>query len=204
MNNKFYTVIIALFLSSNSLIAYVQIDEISPDFKLKNSFGDYVSLSDYRGKKVILEWTNHGCPFVAKHYSTGNMQSTQNYAKDSGAIWLSIISSAPGTQGFVSSAEANDLTSSRNAIPTHVLFDSDGTVGRMYDAKTTPHMFIIDEDGRLKYQGAIDDAGGRGFMSKDLLEANNYIKKGLKEILQERSLSTPVTKPYGCSVKYAS
>ena len=105
MKNKFYTVIIALFLSSNSLIAYVQIDEISPDFKLKNSFGDYVSLSDYRGKKVILEWTNHGCPFVAKHYSTGNMQSTQNYAKDSGAIWLSIISSAPGTQGFVSSAE---------------------------------------------------------------------------------------------------
>ena len=88
---------------------------------------------------------------------------TQNYARDIGAIWLSIISSAPGTQGFVSSAEANDLTSSRNAIPTHVLFDSDGTVGRTYDAKTTPHMFIIDENGRLKYQGAIDDAGGRGF-----------------------------------------
>ena len=130
------------------------------------------------------------------------MQSTQNYARDIGAIWLSIISSAPGTQGFVSSAEANDLTSSRNTVPTHVLFDSDGTVGQTYDAKTTPHMFIIDENGRLKYyQGAIDDAGGRGFMSKDLLEANNYVKKGLERILQEKSLSIPVTKPYGCSIQ---
>ena len=161
-------------------------------------------MQNYKGKKVVLEWTNHGCPFVAKHYSTGNMQSTQSFAKENGAIWLSIISSAPGTQGFVTSSEANELTTSRKAIPSHVLFDPDGTVGRIYDAKTTPHMYIIDEQGLLKYQGAIDDAGGRGFMSKNLLEAKNYVKRSLEEIEKGNEITNPITKPYGCSVKYSS
>ena len=201
---KIYAFIFSLFMASNSLGAFVQNDEAAPDFKLLNSFGEEVSLQNYKGKKVVLEWTNHGCPFVAKHYSTGNMQSTQSFAKENGAIWLSIISSAPGTQGFVSSSKANELTTSRKAIPSHVLFDPDGTVGRIYDAKTTPHMYIIDEQGLLKYQGAIDDAGGRGFMSTNLLEAKNYVKRSLKEMEKGDELANPITKPYGGSVKYSS
>lgn len=202
--NRVHALILALLLASNSVFSNIRNDEIAPDFTLLNSFGKEVSLSDYRGKKIVLEWTNHGCPFVAKHYSTGNMQSTQNYAKDNDVIWLSIISSAPGTQGFVSASEANELSRSRNASPSHVLFDSQGSVGKLYKAKTTPHMFIINESGALKYQGAIDDAGGRGFMSKNLSEANNYVTKGLKELIQGKKVSNPITKPYGCSVKYAS
>ena len=193
-----------LFIFANASFAFIEIDSLAPDFELTDTFGKKVSLDSFKGKKVVLEWTNHGCPFVAKHYSTGNMQSTQSFAKENGAIWLSIISSAPGTQGFVSSSEANELTTSRKAIPSHVLFDPDGTVGRIYDAKTTPHMYIIDEQGLLKYQGAIDDAGGRGFMSKNLLEAKNYVKRSLKEMEKGNEITNPITKPYGCSVKYSS
>jgi len=107
-------------------------------------------------------------------------------------------------KGYISPEKANELTVSRNAFPSHVLFDPSGVVGRKYSAKTTPHMYIIDEQGLLKYQGAIDDAGGRGFMSKDLFKANNYVKKGLKELASGEEISSPVTKPYGCSVKYSS
>ena len=161
-------------------------------------------MSEFSGKKIIIEWTNHGCPFVAKHYKTGNMQSTQQFSEEINAVWLSIISSAPGTQGYVTPLEANELTLTRSASPSHVLLDSDGTVGKMYEAKTTPHMYIIDEEGILKYQGAIDDAGGRGFMFKDLLKAKNYIKNGLLELNKGDEITSPITKPYGCSVKYAS
>ena len=132
------------------------------------------------------------------------MQSTQEYAKESGAIWLTIISSAPGTQGYVLSDKANELTASRNALPKHVLFDPEGDVGLMYGAKTTPHMYVIDEKGVLRYQGAIDDAGGRGFNFKNLLEAENYVKNALSEMQSRQAVSTKVSKPYGCSVKYKS
>mgnify|MGYP003301621948 CR=1 FL=1 len=196
--------ILVLLVACCTLFAGVKNDAEAPTFVLMNQDSEMVDLASFKGKKVILEWTNHDCPFVKRHYDTDNMQELQREYTDNDVVWLSIISSAEGKQGYVTKSEAKELTTSRNAQPSHVLFDSNGDVGRLYDAKTTPHMFIIDEDGRLKYQGAIDDAGGRGFMSKDLLEANNYIKKGLKEILQERSLSTPVTKPYGCSVKYAT
>lgn len=184
--------------------SYEAIDNKAPDFTLSNSFGEEISLSEFIGKKVIIEWTNHGCPFVAKHYKSGNMQSTQQFSKEMDVVWLSIISSAPGTQGYVTPLEANELTMTRSASPSHVLLDSDGTVGKMYEAKTTPHMYIIDEGGILRYQGAIDDAGGRGFMFKDLLKAKNYIKKGLIELNNGDDISSPITKPYGCSVKYAS
>ena len=128
------------------------------------------------------------------------MQSTQEFAKEEEIIWLSIISSAPGTQGYVSSDEANALTITRKASPSHVLFDPTGKVGRIYDAKTTPHMYIINEEGLMKYQGAIDDAGGRGFMSRDLLKAKNYVKESLQQMGTGEEISSPVTKPYGCSV----
>ena len=204
MMKKSITLISALLLFSQFCFSYVSNNQIAPNFELIDSFDNEVSLESYKGKMVILEWTNHGCPFVAKHYKTGNMQATQNFAAERDVIWLSIISSAPGTQGFVSGEEANELTESRNASPTHVLFDPRGEVGKMFGAKTTPHMYIIDESGLMKYQGAIDDAGGRGFMNKDLLKSNNYVKESLKKLQDGKTPSSQSTKPYGCSVKYAS
>ena len=201
---KFITLTFLIFYFSQFLSSYVENEDNAPEFKLSDSYGNEISLSSFIGKKVVLEWTNHGCPYVAKHYETGNMQSTQEFAKEEEIIWLSIISSAPGTQGYVSSDEANALTITRKASPTHVLFDPTGEVGRTYDAKTTPHMYIINEEGLMKYQGAIDDAGGRGFMSRDLLKAKNYVKESLREMGTGEEISSPVTKPYGCSVKYAS
>ena len=201
---KFITLTFLIFYFSQFLSSYVENENSAPEFKLLDSYGNEISLSSFIGKKVVLEWTNHGCPYVAKHYETGNMQSTQEFAKEEEIIWLSIISSAPGTQGYVSSDEANALTITRKASPTHVLFDPTGEVGRIYDAKTTPHMYIINEEGLMKYQGAIDDAGGRGFMSRDLLKAKNYVKESLQQMGTGEEISSPVTKPYGCSVKYAS
>ena len=201
---KFITLTFLIFYFSQFLSSYVENEDSAPEFKLSDSYGNEISLSSFIGKKVVLEWTNHGCPYVAKHYETGNMQSTQEFAKEEEIIWLSIISSAPGTQGYVSSNEANALTITRKASPTHVLFDPTGEVGRIYDAKTTPHMYIINEEGLMKYQGAIDDAGVRGFMSRDLLKAKNYVKDSLKEMSTGKEISLPITKPYGCSVKYAS
>ena len=195
--------IAALLIFVNASFAFVEIDSEAPNFELTDTFGKKISLDSFKGKKVVLEWTNHGCPFVAKHYKTANMQSTQELAKNDEVIWLSIISSAPGTQGYVTKDEANELTVSRKASPAHVLLDPTGKAGKLYSAKTTPHMYVIDEKGLLKYQGAIDDAGGRGFMFKDLLQAKNYVKNALKELNKGQKVTNPVTKPYGCSVKYA-
>ena len=201
---KIFLNLLTISLLSGSCFGSALMDQKAPDFSLFDSYGKEISLNSFEGKKVVIEWTNHGCPFVAKHYKTGNMQSTQEFALENDTVWLSVISSAPGTQGFVSSAEANKLTASREASPSHVLFDPTGNVGKLYNAKTTPHMYIVNEKGVLKYEGAIDDAGGRGFMFKDLLKATNYIKNGLIELSTGNKLSSPVTKPYGCSVKYAS
>ena len=192
-----------LFIFTNACIAFVEIDSAAPNFELLDTYGNEISLESFKGKKVVLEWTNHGCPFVAKQYKTKNMQSTQQLAKNEDTVWLSIISSAPGTQGYVTKEEENKLTVTREASPSHVLLDPTGKAGKLYSAKTTPHMYVINEEGVLKYQGAIDDAGGRGFMFKDLLEANNYVKIAIKELNQGKNISNPVTKPYGCSVKYA-
>ena len=199
-----YVISILLIIFLEISHANVQTEKPVPDFNLLNSFEEEVKLSEFRGQTVILEWTNHGCPFVAKHYKTNNMQNTQTAAKEANVVWLSIISSAPGTQGFVTNEEANELTKSRNAFPSHVLQDTEGSVGKAYGAKTTPHMYLIDKAGILKYQGAIDDAGGRGFMFKDLSEAKNYIISALIELNKGTEITDPITKPYGCSVKYKS
>jgi peroxiredoxin len=199
-----YVISILLIIFLEFSHANVQTEQPVPDFNLLNSYGDEIKLSEFRGQTVILEWTNHGCPFVAKHYKTNNMQNTQIAAKEANVVWLSIISSAPGTQGFVTNEDANELTKSRNAFPSHVLKDPEGLVGKAYGAKTTPHMYLIDKAGVLKYQGAIDDAGGRGFMFKDLSEAKNYIISALIELDKGTEITDPVTKPYGCSVKYKS
>ena len=196
------TLFIVIFFQVSQ--ANVQTEQIAPDFNLLNTYGEKVSLSEFKGQTVVLEWTNHGCPFVAKHYKTQNMQNTQGEAKKANVVWLTIISSAPGTQGFVSNLEANELTRSRSALPSHVLLDPKGLVGRSYGAKTTPHMYLIDQSGILKYQGAIDDAGGRGFMFKNLSEAKNYILLALDELRKGKKITDSITKPYGCSVKYSS
>jgi len=196
------TLFIVIFFQVSQ--ANVQTEQIAPDFNLLNTYGEKVSLSEFKGQTVVLEWTNHGCPFVAKHYKTQNMQNTQGEAKKANVVWLTIISSAPGTQGFVSNLEANELTRSRSALPSHVLLDPKGLVGRSYGAKTTPHMYLIDQFGVLKYQGAIDDAGGRGFMFKNLSEAKNYILLALDELKKGKKITDSITKPYGCSVKYSS
>ena len=188
----------------NISFASVSTDLSAPSFELVDSYGENISLSNFKGNTVVLEWTNHDCPYVAKHYATGNMQNTQKQAKEEGVVWLTIISSAPGTQGYVLPDKANELTSTRNAEPNHVLFDPEGGGGKMYGAKTTPHMYVIDKNGILRYQGAIDDAGGRSFWAKNLLEADNYVKNALSDLQNKQEVSTKVSKPYGCSVKYKS
>ena len=135
--------IATLFIFANASFAFVEIDSKAPNFELTDTFGKEISLDSFIGKKVVLEWTNHDCPFVAKHYKTTNMQSTQELAKNEEVIWLSIISSAPGTQGYVTKDEANELTVSRKASPAHVLLDPTGKAGMLYSAKTTPHMLSL-------------------------------------------------------------
>ena len=174
----------------------------APDFTTTDSTGRTHRLSAYRGKRVILEWTNHDCPFVGKHYRSGNMQQTQKAATADGAVWLSVISSAPGLQGHVSGAEADALTRRRDAFPTSVLLDPSGDVGRLYRAKVTPHMFIVDKDGTLAYQGAIDSIPS--WDEDDISVATNYVGQALAQLKAGRPVKPRGTRPYGCSVKYGS
>ncbi len=174
----------------------------APDFSLTDSKGEKRTLSDYRGKFVVLEWLNHGCPFVKKHYDMDykNMQGLQKEFTKKGVVWLSIISSAEGKQGHMTPDEANEAVREKKASPTAMLLDPDGKVGRLYGAKTTPHMYIIDPEGKLIYQGAIDDKSS--FRKATIEKANNYVRLALNEAMSGQPVSNPVTKPYGCSVKY--
>lgn len=172
----------------------------APAFTLPDSNGKTHGLKDYQGKTVILEWTNHLCPYVGKHYGTGNMQALQRETTSQGMIWLSIISSAPDTQGYVSAAEANKLTEERKAAPTAVLFDPKGTVGRSYDARVTPHMYIIDAKGTLVYMGGIDDKPTTDW--DDVKTAKNYVRAALADMANGRPVADPVTRAYGCTIKY--
>lgn len=181
-------------------LAAPQIGKPAPAFTAVDSNGKQHSLGDYKGKTVILEWTNHGCPYVQKHYDTGNMQALQKETAADGAVWLTLISSAPGKQGYVSGEKANELTEKRGAAPTAVLFDPTGKIGKSYGAKATPHMYIIDAEGTLRYMGAIDDKPTTD--KKSVEGATNYVKVALSELKAGKAVSTPVTKAYGCSVKY--
>jgi peroxiredoxin len=174
----------------------------APNFSVKDSTGKERSLSEFKGKTVILEWTNHDCPYVAKHYNTGNMQSLQKTYTGEGVVWLTVISSAPGTQGAVSSAKSDELTKSRDAAPTAVLFDPEGTMGQAYGAKNTPHMYIIKPDSKLAYMGAIDDKPTT--RRDDVKGAKNYIVAAMDEIRTGKPVSTSRTTAYGCTVKYAN
>jgi peroxiredoxin len=177
-----------------------EIGKPAPNFAAVDSNGKAHKLSDFVGKTVILEWSNHDCPYVKKHYNGGNMQSTQTAATSKGAVWLTIVSSAPGKQGAVTGAEANKLTTDRKAVPTAVLLDPAGTIGKAYEAKTTPHMYVIDGKGILRYQGAIDDKPVAS--AESLNGAKNFVLAALGDMAAGKPVATAETEPYGCSVKY--
>ena len=178
----------------------LQIGQPAPEFTIKDSKGSSLSLSQYRGKTVVLEWTNAECPYTRKHYTSGNMQGIQALAQKDGVVWLTVISSAPGKQGYVDGPAADALTRSRGAVPTAVLLDPSGTVGRLYGAKTTPHMYVIDKNGALQYMGGIDSIATADV--SDIARAEPYLKEAMLEVVQGKPVAHPVTKPYGCSVKY--
>ena len=173
----------------------------APAFSIQATTGKTVSLGDSAGKIVVLEWTNHECPYVRKHYETGNMQSLQKEATGEGVVWLTIISSAPNEQGYVSATQADELTRTRGAAPTAVLFDPTGTVGKMYGATNTPHMYVIDKAGVLQYAGAIDDRPTS--RKADVPGAQNYVRAALASVAAGQPVKTPITRAYGCTVKYA-
>jgi peroxiredoxin len=174
--------------------------EAAPEFTLTDSKGTSHKLSDFRGKFVVLEWLNHECPFVKKHYSSGNMQKLQQEYTAKGVVWLSIISSAPGKQGHRTGPQAEADTKDKNAAPTAVLLDPSGEVGKKYDAKTTPEMFVLDKEGKILYAGAIDSI--KSTDSADIAKAENHVRQALNAALAGQPVPTPKTKPYGCSVKY--
>ncbi|MBX3118630.1 MAG: thioredoxin family protein [Fimbriimonadaceae bacterium] len=172
----------------------------APEFTLPASNGKSISLDSYEGKYVVLEWTNHDCPYVVKHYGGGSMQKTQKWATDKGVVWLQIISSAPGKQGYLTADQANAMIKEKGFNSTALLLDPDGKVGKMYSARTTPHMFVIDPKGKIIYAGGIDDKATAN--AADIATSTNYIKQALEEALAGKSVSVATSRPYGCSVKY--
>ncbi|MEM6605605.1 MAG: redoxin family protein [Pseudomonadota bacterium] len=172
----------------------------APGFSGVDSQGNTIDLSDFAGKRVILEWTNHDCPYVKKHYETDTMQQLQRDMTSDDVVWVTVISSAPGKQGYVSASRANELTDTRDAAPTHVILDPEGTIGRSYDARTTPHMFLIDEEQTLQYMGAIDDKPSARHSTVNGAKA--YVRLAYAEVESGAEVSEPSTRPYGCSVKY--
>jgi peroxiredoxin len=180
--------------------AAMQTGRPAPDFTATDSRGGDHTLAGYRGRTVVLEWTNHECPYTVKHYATGNMQALQAAATQAGAVWLTVVSSRAGQQGYVEAAEANQLTASRNARPTAVLLDPRGRLGRLYNARTTPHMYVIDGAGLLVYMGAIDDRPRADHAS--VKGARNYVREALDAVAAGRTVAVASTRPYGCSVKY--
>jgi peroxiredoxin len=202
---KTITILAILLVSINGAKAEDNIAAIgskAPEFKLSDSYDKEHSLSDFAGKFVVLEWVNFDCPFVKKHYdeSEKNMQSLQAQMTSNGVVWLSICSSAPGKQGNFTKDEINKRIETLGAKMNFYLIDEDGKVGKMYAAKTTPHMYIIDKSGNLVYQGAIDDK--KSTEPADIKTSKNYIVQAALELMSGKSLTVPSTVPYGCSVKY--
>jgi hypothetical protein len=193
---------LTLLLALPSLqAASAEVGEAAPGFTLTDSNGIPRALSDFAGKTVVLEWTNHQCPFVVKHYGAANIPSQQRAAVKDAVVWLVINSSAAGKQGHVDGPTANQIQADWKAAQTHYLFDSDGQVGRMYAAKTTPHLYVIDPKGVLRYNGAIDSipSADRG----DIAQATQYVPQVLSELAAGKPVSVRTSQPYGCSIKYA-
>ena len=178
----------------------VRIGEKAPDFTATDTNGQTHKLSEYAGKFVVLEWHNRGCPYTQKHYTSGNMERLQREWTARGVIWLTVISSAPGKQGYVTAADENAFVKEMKAAPTAVLLDSTGALGHLYDAKTTPQMIIINPQGVMIYDGAIDDKPTTD--TADISGAKNYVQQALEEAMAGKAVSVASTRPYGCSVKY--
>lgn len=187
-------------LTSGAGAAELAVGQAAPDFTLTDVRGGERSLSEHRGRFVVLEWTNHGCPFVVKHYDSNNMQKLQQTYTEQGVVWLTINSSAPGKQGHHSPEEWTGILEEKGSAATATLLDADGTVGRLYGAKTTPHMYVIDPSGVLIYQGAIDSVASTNV--DDVPTARNHVAAALDEAMAGTAVSVPSTKAYGCSVKY--
>ncbi len=173
----------------------------APLFTAKDSNGKSHNLADYKGKIVVLEWKNHLCPFVKKHYGSNNMQTLQKKLTSKGVIWLSIISSAENRQGYVTPDECNEIVKNEGSHATAVLLDPEGKIGRQYQAKTTPHMFVIDAAGNIVYEGAIDSI--RSADPNDIKKAKNYVLNAVDSVIKQKTIEPAQTATYGCSVKYA-
>ncbi len=179
----------------------VQVGQPAPAFSAKDTNGKTVSLADLKGKTVVLEWSNHECPFVKKHYTGNNMQALQKKWTGQDVVWLTVISSPVGEQGYVDAAQANKLTTERGAAPSAVLLDPKSQIARAYGATVTPHMYVIDKTGKLAYAGGIDDKPSARI--DDLKGAKNFVDSALTELAQGKAVSTTTARPYGCTVKYA-
>lgn len=191
---------VVLVLASVMPAHAVEVGKPAPDFKAKDIAGVEQSISGHKGKVVVLEWTNPGCPFVRKHYDGSNMQTLQKYAADKGVVWIAVNSSAEGKEGYMDTAAAKASVEKEKAVPASYVLDAEGTIGKLYGAKTTPHMYIINAEGTLVYEGAIDDKASAD--PEDIKTSKNYVKEGLDELLAGKPITTPQTKAYGCSVKY--
>jgi peroxiredoxin len=178
----------------------VSVGQPAPDFKVKDTSGKEHSLSAYKGKFVVLEWVNPGCPFVQKHYDTSNMQSTQKAAEAKGAVWLTVSSTAPDAGDYKKPAELAAWLKEKGASPTATLMDEDGKIGKAYGARTTPHMYVINPEGKLVYAGAIDSKATA--RKDDIKTATNYVTAALGEAMAGKPVSKSTSEPYGCSIKY--
>lgn len=178
----------------------VRVGDPAPGFTAVDSNGKQQSLAEYKGKYVVLEWHSQGCPYTRKHYESGNMQRLQKEWTAKGVVWLTVISSAPGTQGFVTPTQENEYLKTMKAEPTAVIMDPNGTLGHLYAAKTTPHMYVIDPKGTLIYNGAIDDHPTPD--QSDIANSKNYVSTALTESMSGKPVTDAATRPYGCSVKY--
>ena len=182
--------------------AQARVGAPAPAFTLTDSNGKSVSLADFKGKTVVLEWTNHDCPYVRKHYGGNNMQALQKKWTGQGVVWLTMASSPPGEQGHVTPEQANKLTADRGAAPSAVLLDQKGATARAYGASVTPHMYVISGEGTLVYMGGIDDKPSSRL--EDLKTAKNFVDAALGEVTQGKPVSTTTSRPYGCTIKYSS
>jgi peroxiredoxin len=194
--------IAAFLLASPALVqASAEVDKAAPTFELKDTHGKTVKLADVvKEKTVVLEWLNYDCPFVKKHYDTKNMQKLQETYTAKGVAWFSIISSAKGKQGSFPAKKVNELSQQKGAHPTAILLDTEGKVGKLYDAKVTPHMFVIRKGGELAYAGGIDDKATTD--AEDVPTATNFVAKALDETLEGKPVTKKTSTPYGCAVKY--
>lgn len=199
LRNLFTATTLSLF--SLAAFAAVKPGDAAPDFQGKDSNGKTQSLAQYKGKYVVLEWHNQGCPYEQKHYNSGNMEGLQKQWTGKGVVWLSVISSPPGQQGYVTPAEENAYMTKMHAAPTAAILDSNSAIAKLYSAKTTPHMFVIDPGGKVIYEGALDDQPTPDPAS--LKGAKNYVSDALNEAMAGKAVTTQATRPYGCAVKYA-